>query len=103
MTYASQSVLNLLCGPLLRTPQGWVVLAGLGVYATLALLFGLGLLEPPLGKDLGSVLVICLFWPLLTFLFYVKNSSPGFEPSWIRAASIAVWAMGPVVYVLVYG
>lgn len=100
MTYANQPVAKLLRGPLLRTPQGWLVLAGLAGYWLLALLFGIGALIPPLGKDLGSAVVVCLAWPLITFLYFVKNGLPDFEASWGRAAMVGACVLAPVAYVL---
>ena len=103
MTYESQPVVNLLRGPLLRTPQGWVVLAGLCSYLLLALLFSLEAIKPPLGKDISSAVVICFFWPLITFLFFCKEGAPNFEPSWRQAALVGICALAPIGYVLVYG
>jgi hypothetical protein len=82
MDYTHQPVSSLLRGPMLHTPQGWVVLASIGAYLILALLFWLGAIGLPLGKNLGSVVVVCLFWPFITFLLFVKHNISDFSPSW---------------------
>lgn len=99
MDYTHQSVSSLLRGPLLFTPQGWVVLASIGVYLTIALLCWLGALNHPLAKNLSYVLSFCIFWPFITFLLFVRSSAPYFSPSWLQAMFVAIGAFMPIVYV----
>lgn len=95
--------MNLLRGPLLHTPQGWSAIAAAVLYAFIAIALMLGVIAPPLGKDLGSVLVICAAWPLITFLIFVKHSLPDFLPSWGKAIFVCICAVAPIAYVALYG
>jgi len=70
MNYTNKPVSSLLRGPLLHTPQGRVVLASIGVYLILGLLFWLGIIALPSGKNLRAILFICISWPFITFLFF---------------------------------
>lgn len=88
---------------MLHTPQGWVVLVSIGIYLILALLFWFGVIGLPLGKNLESILVVCLFWPFITFLLFVKHNISDFSPSWSRASFVAICAFAPVAYVWVHG
>lgn len=98
--FTHQPVSSLLRGPLLLTPQGWVVLASTGVYLTLALLFLLGALDHPfLLKCPSCVLIGCVAWPFITFVFFVRGSAPYFFPSWLQAMFVAIGALMPIAYV----
>jgi len=53
MDYTKQSVSALIRGPLISTPQGWVVLGSVGIYPILAIAFGEFGVVPPLGMPVG--------------------------------------------------
>ncbi len=97
--FTNQPVTALLRGPLLSTPQGLVVIASCVCYSTLALAYGVFGLLPPFGKSTGSVVVICLSWPFIVFLLFIKEGMPSFAPSRGKAAFLAVCAAAPALYV----
>lgn len=98
MDYDRLPVAQLLRGPLLHTPQGWVVLASVALYAGLALLAALLGVSPTLAKTPGAFFVVCLSWPLITFLMYVRSNAPSFNASLSRAVHVAIVALCPVGY-----
>ena len=98
--FSNQPLENLLRGPLLHTPQGQVVIVVAIGYLALALLFGLGLVIPPIKSGVSGAIIGCLIWPFIVFLFFVKNGLPSFKPSWFEAAFLAVCSVLPVVLVL---
>ena len=101
MNYSNQPVTELIRGPLLHTPQGWVVVATVGVYTLLALLFGVLDLTPPLGKTVDTFVTICLFWPFIVFLVFAKDGlASSFDPSWCQAAFLMICAVMPMLYVV---
>jgi hypothetical protein len=95
--YSSQSIASLLRGPLISTPQGWVVVASAVLYAVLALALTVFGLSPPLGKSLGWALGLCIAWPFIVFLMFIKIGLPSFAPSWNRAAFLTVCAAAPML------
>lgn len=99
MDYTNQSVSALIRGPLVGTPQGWVVVASAIAYAALALAFFVFGLTPPMGKSVGGAVVTCASWPGVTFLLFVKHGLPSFAPSWRGALFLAVGAAAPALYV----
>ena len=103
MSYDQRPVSDLLRGPLLHTPQGWIVLASAFVCLVLALLYWGGVLDLPRAKTLDMVLTCCIFWPFITFLQFLKYNAPDFSPSWGNALLAAILAFAPIAYVLVYG
>lgn len=98
MDYEKAPVTDLIRGPLLHTPQGWVVLASVALYALLALAVWLFGVSSALGKTPGVALALCFFWPLINFLMYVRWNSPYFKASWSSAAYLLVVALAPVAY-----
>jgi hypothetical protein len=84
MDYERSSVVSLLRGPLLFTPQGWVVLAtALLCWSWVAYLWlahEAGLIDALQTRD------VSLFglWPFLVFLFYVRLCTPHFHSSWFK-------------------
>ena len=85
-------------GPLRSTPQGWVVLACTFLYALLALVVWMFDLTPPFGKSVSAAIAICIAWPLIVFLTFVKQGIPSFAPSWRGAAYLGVVSAMPVIY-----
>jgi hypothetical protein len=100
MDYTRQSVSALFSGPLLHTPQGWVVLAFSAVYFFGALLFGVFDVEPPFALRTPDVVFICISYPFILFLFFVKNGIPSFVPSLSGTAWLSFYALFPVIYLL---
>ncbi|MDQ8022922.1 MAG: hypothetical protein REI94_13875 [Moraxellaceae bacterium] len=98
MDYFHSPVSRLLKGPLLHTPQGMVVLATGAVGLAGAIAWGLFELGPALGKSAGQLTVMCLGWPIIIFLLFVKNGAPGFHPSWRQTMYLLVGALGLPVY-----
>jgi hypothetical protein len=92
MDYERSSVVSLLRGPLLFTPQGWVVLAT-------ALLCWTGVAYVWLTHEAGPMeafqsRTVALFglWPFLVFLFYVRLCTPHFQASWSQTMLLTVSA-----------
>jgi hypothetical protein len=100
MGYDRRPVVDLLRGPLLHTPQGWVVLASGILYGLVALAGAYLGVSPSIAQSPGAFFAICVSWPLITFLFYVRSSSPHFKASVSQAVRVAVAALAPVGYVL---
>jgi hypothetical protein len=85
-------------GPVLRTPQGWVLLAGSVTYVALGAL----LLAAPshiVSDAIQKLWIGCFFMPLLLFLCFVRTNSPTFERSSPNAAWGAVLTLFPIVFV----
>ena len=100
MDYMSQPVSAVLRGPLLRTPQGRVALIFSVVYLFGALLFGIFDIAPPLALRTQNAVGICLSWPFIVFLIFVKEGAPSFAPSLARAAWLAFLAAFPLIYLM---
>jgi hypothetical protein len=100
MGYDRRPVMDLLRGPLLHTPQGWVVLASGILYGLVALAGAYLGVSLSIAQSPGAFFAICVSWPLITFLFYVRSSSPHFKASVSQAVRVAVAALAPVGYVL---
>ncbi|MFM9915587.1 MAG: hypothetical protein ACKVOX_07255 [Rhizobacter sp.] len=83
---------------MLHTPQGWVCIATALVYLLLAVAIHLFGAPVSIGRTATTTTVICLFWPLITFLVYVKQNLPAFEASWSQALYLAVAAVAPIGY-----
>ncbi len=99
MDYSAQSVTALFKGPLITTPQGWVVISAAIVYFTLAITFGVFDLAPPLVKSPSVAITICIFWPLIVFLQFVRSGLPSFRPSLSSTAIVGLYAIAPFIYV----
>ena len=98
MDYARSSITALLRGPLLFTPQGWVVLTTL-VLCWIGAVFAWGTGNTYFfSGELDRVLMIMGLWPLSVFLFYVRLCSPHFQPSWNQAGFIAIAALSLPAY-----
>jgi len=100
MNYSNAPVSMLLRGPLLCTPQGWVVLASIAGYGALGGAVFAFDLTLPVAKSPGGILVFCVAWPLITFMYFVKSGMPSFNWSWPKAAWLAFVALAPVAYVI---
>jgi hypothetical protein len=102
MDYTRESIAALVRGPLTSTPQGLVVIASAVTYAAFAFAFVVLGFTPPLGKSIGSAVVVCASWPFIVFLQFVAQGLPSFAPSLGQAAFIALCAAAPALYVAWY-
>ena len=98
MSYANQPIGALLRGPLLHTPQGYVVLASIVIYAALAVAIAAFDLAVPVVSAGGNALGLCIAWPFVTFLFFVRLGAPSFEASRWQALWLSVAAFMPLIY-----
>jgi hypothetical protein len=93
MDYTRASILSLLRGPLLFTPQGWVVLAT--ALISWLLLADARLSSQPLVfhqlSERGAALLGA--WPILVFLFYVRLCMPHFRSSKLQALLLMASAL----------
>jgi hypothetical protein len=46
-------------------------------------------------KSLGWALGLCVAWPFIVFLVFIKIGLPSFAPSWTKAAFLTVCAAAP--------
>ncbi len=96
MDYTRSSVVALFRGPILRTPQGRVLIALCAVYLVLAVIaFVFSDVAPPFLK-LTAFAGWCAFMPVLLFLFYIKSNQPDFEPSIKEAGWSLVVGLIPI-------
>ena len=100
MDYTRQPVTALLRGPLVSTPQGLVVITCAVAYLGLAVAYLAFGLSPPLGKTRGAAVVVCVSWPLIIFLVFVKQGIPSFAPSLAKSLFLTLYASAPILYVL---
>ena len=100
MDYTRSPVMDLLKGPLLFTPQGWVVLAICGACWSWAAFSWLTDSPVVIGQDASKGLVMLLAWPLLVFLFYVRVCMPHFKASWAKTAYLVAAAVALPALVL---
>jgi hypothetical protein len=103
MDYTRQPVAALLRGPLLRTPQGNVVLLFTACYLIAAVLVGLFGFAPWAGWTSGKFVAVCLAWPLILFLYFVRDNQPSFLPSWSSATWLSLCGAAPPLYMLFRG
>jgi hypothetical protein len=102
MDYTQSSVLALLRGPLLSTPQGWCVVLTAVAYWLWAAIMALTGAHWPFKHGTGQGIAGLIFWPLLMFLLYVRMCMPEFQASWSKAAQLVVAALSlPVAAALV--
>jgi hypothetical protein len=85
-------------GPLLYTPQGWVVLGSAVLYVGLALVVAVSGTAPPVLKTHGAFYVLCVAWPFILFLYFVRLNGPSFVASNARALVLAAVAVAPFIY-----
>lgn len=98
MNYMKRPFREWIKGPLISTPQGWVVLLSFMVYGVLAVGFwGFGL-AVPISASRESTGVFCACWPFIVFLFFVRDGAPGFNPSWASACLLAIAATTPLAF-----
>src|SRR6218665_221213 len=93
MDHLRSPVLSLLRGPLLFTPQGWVVLLTLLACGAGAAVVWAGGSVWPFGPDAGRALSLLLAWPVLVFLFYIRLCMPHFRASWRDTALLTMSAL----------
>lgn len=89
LDYGRLPVSALLRGPLLHTPQGLAVVFWTVAYLAAAGVVWLFHLSPPFGKTLEVFFAICLVWPFVVFLTFIRDSKADFRSSWVTAAWVA--------------
>ena len=97
MDYTRAPVSQLLAGPLLTTPQGWVCIGASIAYLGAALIFSLTEADPPFGWSSAKTGTLFAVWPALLFLYFVKDNLPSFTPSWKAAGWQAFIATLPLL------
>ena len=100
MSEENRSVTAILSGPLLQTPQGLAVLVVCVVYLAL-LPFVITNSFSIIGKTGESAVVICLAWPLITFLYFIRggvSTTPEFKPSLPRALWLLLVGCAPFLW-----
>ena len=100
MDYLRQPVGALIRGPLLRTPQGLVVLLFTTVYLVAAALCEFWGIVPWAGWSPERFTTLCLGWPVILFVFFVRDNQPCFLPSWSNSAWLCLCGAAPLAFVL---
>lgn len=98
MDYTNQSVKSLFYGPILQTPQGIVVLFFSVAYLFCGALVGLYGVKPPFGWQEDETVVFCIAWPLILFMFFIKQNQPSFKASLPAAVRLAFYGVSPVLF-----
>lgn len=102
MSYARRPLIAILRGPLLQTPQGLVVLIVCVAYLTL-LPFVYTNVVSLLGKTNETGAMICLAWPIITCLHFVRegvSTTPEFRSSVPRALWLLLIGAVPLLWPL---
>ena len=97
MDYTHAPVGKLLSGPLLNTPQGWVCIGASIAYLGAALFFSLAEVNPPFGWSNTKASTLFAVWPVLLFMYFIKDNIPDFSPSWKAAGWQAFIASLPLL------
>ncbi|MGN6829869.1 hypothetical protein [Paucibacter sp. M5-1] len=101
MNYASSPIRWLLQGPLLFTPQGWVVLASALTYWSWGAYVWITGQVPLFWKDASDALTLLLAWPFVVFLCYVRSSSPHSQASWWETFHLLLCVLALPVFALI--
>ena len=100
MNNAGLSVGAFIRGPLVHTPQGIVVLAFSVLYFVIAAMLAFGFIAPPSPWLPANLLGLCLTWPFILVLLFIRSDFPVFSPSWGSAAWLGVCAVAPGAFTL---
>lgn len=103
MDYGKLPVTELLRGPLLHTPQGLVVVICAIAYLSSAGIVWLFQLPPPIGKTREIFFIVCISWPFIVFLMFVRDSTADFRSSWATATWVAIYGSLPIIFRVVDG
>lgn len=98
MDYGRLPVTDLLRGPLLHTPQGVAVVFCAIAYLSAAGVVWLFELPPPIGRTLEVFFMLCVSWPFIVFLMFIRHSTPDFRSSWATAVWVAFYGALPAVF-----
>lgn len=85
MDYLFLPVGRLLSGPLLKTPQGWSVLLIAALCWSFALWVGYFQQAVPWWSSKSHAVELATVWPFAAFMFFLRDSLPACEPSWVQA------------------
>lgn len=95
-----ESIGTLFRGPILHTPQGIVVLFFFMAYLLCAFLVGVLGVAPPFGWPIGKTVALCIAWPIILFLYFVRDNQPSFEASLSAASWQFFYGVIPVLVML---
>ena len=98
MRYFDRSLTDLFRGPILHTPQGLTLLVTSSAYWLYAICIVFLDIATPFNWSAEFAIILFMAWPLILFLFFVKESAPSFLPSWKKAIWIFVYASLPFVF-----
>lgn len=98
LDYGRLPVTALLRGPLLHTPQGLAVVACAVSYLGAAGVVWLFQLPPLIGRTREVFFMLCVLWPCIVFLMFIRHSRPDFRSSWGTAAWVAIYGALPAVF-----
>ena len=92
MDHTRSSVFSLLRGPLLFTPQGWIVLAN--SISCWSLIGASWLIHAPIhfAEMENRTALLLGAWPIVVFLFYVRLCMPHFQTSWVQTVLLGISA-----------
>jgi hypothetical protein len=96
--YGRLPVTELLRGPLLHTPQGLAVIGCSIAWLCAAGVVWLFQWPPPIGRSREVFYVLCVLWPFILFVLFIRHSTSDFRSSWGTAAWIAFYGALPVLF-----
>lgn len=96
--YSRRPVDALLRGPLLHAREGRLVLAAAAAYGLAAIGFAWLGWPLPAGKTRAAVVTACAAWPLVSFVFFVRECAPDFRSTWWRTALVATGSFAPLAW-----
>jgi hypothetical protein len=95
MNTVAPSVGAFIRGPLIHTQQGIVVVVFSVLYLIAASLFAFSGVTPPSPWRQVNAIGLCLVWPFVIVLAFIRTDFPAFSPSWRSALWLSVWAIAP--------
>jgi len=98
MSYFNRSLADLFRGPILHTPQGLTLLIASCFYWLYAACIVIFDIPTPFAWSSELAILLFMVWPLILFLFFVKENSPAFLPSRKSAVWIFIYAAVPFLF-----
>jgi hypothetical protein len=96
--YYTRPLGSLLKGPLLKTPQGRVVVGTIIGYLILAFLLAIEVVAPPNKMEVSNAIGFCVMYPLIIFVIFLKYGvfpHSSLRPSWFYVAFFTLCAFIP--------
>ena len=100
MNYENLPISALLKGPLLHTPQGWVVMCFSALYLLLAVTLEVSGVDP--WRGFLNATGFCVVWIFFLFAVFISAGRPSFVASWRKGILIAIIASAPITITLWY-